>query len=116
VLDLTEMGVKICSGSDGVRDTWQPFGNADMLDRAAIVSQRNDFINDVHIELALQLCTYGGARTMALAGYGLDVGCNASFLLVRAETPADAVASRPVRRAVYRNGILVARDGALVAA
>ena len=116
VLDLTEMGVKICSGSDGVRDTWQPFGNADMLDRAAIVSQRNDFINDVHIELALGLCTHGGARTMALEGYGLDVGCNASFLLVRAETPADAVASRPVRRAVYRNGIPVARDGALVAA
>ena len=116
VLDLTEMGVKICSGSDGVRDTWQPFGNADMLDRAAIVSQRNDFINDVHIELALRLCTHGGAHTMALEGYGLEPGCDATFVLVRAETPADAVASRPVRRAVYRKGIPVAKDGALIAA
>lgn len=116
VLDLTEMGINICSGSDGVRDTWQPFGNADMLDRAAIVSQRNDFINDVHIELALRMCTYGGARTMALEGYGLEPGCDATFVLVRAETPADAVASRPVRRTVYRKGIAVAKDGALVAA
>lgn len=116
VLDLTEMGVRICSGSDGVRDTWQPFGNADMLDRAAIVSQRNDFINDVHIELALRLCTYGGATMMAIEGYGLEPGCDASFVLVRAETPADAVASRPLRRAVYRKGIPVVRDGVLIAA
>jgi cytosine deaminase len=116
VLDLTEMGVNICSGCDGVRDTWQPFGNADMLDRAAIVSQRNDFINDVHIELALRLCTYGGATMMDIDGYGLAPGCDASFVLVRAETPADAVASRPVRRAVYRKGVPVARDGVLVAA
>jgi cytosine/adenosine deaminase-related metal-dependent hydrolase len=116
VLDLAEMGVNIASGCDGVRDTWQPFGNADMLDRAAIVSQRNDFINDVHIELALRLCTYGGAAMMAIEGYGLSAGCDASFVLVDAETPADAVASRPVRRAVYRKGVPVARDGALVAA
>lgn len=116
VLDLTEMGVNIASGCDGVRDTWQPFGNADMLDRAAIVSQRNDFINDVHIELALRLCTYGGATMMAIDGYGLSAGCDASFVLVSAETPADAVASRPVRRAVYQKGVPVARDGALVAA
>ncbi|UDF31879.1 UNVERIFIED_ORG: amidohydrolase family protein (plasmid) [Roseateles sp. XES5] len=115
VLDLSEMGVRICSGSDGVRDTWQPFGNADMLDRAAIISQRNDFINDVHIELALDLCTYGGANTMALEDYGLEPGCTATFILVPAETRADAVASRPVRRAVYRKGIAVARNGALVA-
>ena len=32
------------------------------------------------------------------------------------ETPADAVASRPARRSVYRRGIPVAKDGALVAA
>ena len=116
VLDLTEMGVVICSGSDGVRDTWQPFGNADMLDRAAIVSQRNDFFNDAHLELALRLCTHGGAQVMALADYGLEPGCAASFVLLAAETPADAVASRPPRRAVYRRGVAVARDGALVAA
>ena len=87
-----------------------------MLDRAAIVSQRNDFINDVHIELALDLCTYGGAHTMAIDDYGLEPGCAATFILVPAETRADAVASRPVRRAVYRKGVAVARNGALVAA
>ncbi|OCP36189.1 hypothetical protein BC360_25050 [Ensifer sp. LC163] len=49
-------------------------------------------------------------------GYGLEPGCDATFLLVRAETPADAVASRPVQRAVYRKGIQVAKDGTLIAA
>lgn len=114
VLELTQMGVSICSGSDGVRDTWSPFGNADMLDRAAIVSQRNDFRSDRNIELALRLCTYGGARMMKIDSYGLDVGDDATFVLLPAETPADAVASRPQRRLVYRKGRMIARDGALV--
>lgn len=113
VLELTEMGVGICSGSDGVRDTWSPFGNADMLERAAIVSQRNDFRSDRNIELALRLCTYGGARMMKIGAYGLAVGDAATFVLLPAETPADAVASRPQRRRVYRKGVMIARDGAL---
>lgn len=114
VFDLTAMGVNICSGSDGVRDTWSPFGNADMLDRAAIVSQRNDFRSDCNIELALQLCTFGGARMMGIGAYGIEVGNVASFVLVAAETPADAVASRPAGRMVFKNGKLVASNGTLV--
>ncbi|MDR2310606.1 MAG: amidohydrolase family protein [Brucellaceae bacterium] len=114
VFDLTAMGVNICSGSDGIRDTWSPFGNADMLERAAIVSQRNDFRSDENIELALNLATYGGARMMDIADYGIQEGCDASFILLNAETPADAVASRPVRSAVYRKGALIAKEGKLI--
>jgi cytosine/adenosine deaminase-related metal-dependent hydrolase len=114
VQDLAELGVNVCSGSDGVRDTWSPFGNADMLDRAAVVSQRNDFRSDRQIELALHLCTFGGARMMNIDSYGLDVGNNATFVLVPAETPADAVASRPAQRSVYRKGVMVAKNGELL--
>jgi cytosine/adenosine deaminase-related metal-dependent hydrolase len=32
---LTQAGVVVCAGSDGIRDTWGPYGNADMLERAA---------------------------------------------------------------------------------
>jgi cytosine deaminase len=115
VQELTELGVNVCSGSDGVRDTWSPFGNADMLDRAAIVSQRNDFRSDAGIEIALRACTHGGARMMEIGSYGLDKGNMATFVLVPAETPADAVASRPAGRTVYRRGIVVAKDGVLTA-
>jgi hypothetical protein len=51
---------------------------------------------------------------MGIGSYGLGVGDNATFVLVPAEAPADAVASRPARRKVYRKGVLVAADGELV--
>ena len=34
---LAAAGVVVCSGCDGVRDTWSPYGNADMLERATIL-------------------------------------------------------------------------------
>ncbi|MBD9541466.1 amidohydrolase family protein [Ensifer sp. ENS04] len=116
VMELTDMGVNLCSGSGGVRDTFSPFGNADMLDRAAIVAQRNDFRREEDIGLALSLCTYGGARMMGIPSYGIDVGCSATFVLVPGETAAEAVASGPRRRGVYRRGVLVAKDGAILSA
>ncbi len=33
---LVEAGVVVCAGSDGIRDTWGPYGNADMLERATL--------------------------------------------------------------------------------
>src|SRR4029079_17376372 len=86
---LREAGVVICSGSDGIRDTWGPYGNADMLERAMILGLRNNFRRDDEVELALDVVTRGGARAMGLVGYGLGVGDFADLVLVDAETPAE---------------------------
>jgi cytosine/creatinine deaminase len=106
-----EAGVVVCAGSDGIRDTWSPYGNADMLERAMLLGLRNNFRKDEEVELALQACTTGGAKVMRLEGYGLDVGCAADLLLVPAETPTDAVVSRPGKRTVVKRGRIVVRDG-----
>jgi cytosine/adenosine deaminase-related metal-dependent hydrolase len=37
---LAERGVRLFSGSDGVRDTWSPLNNGDMLERAPRVARR----------------------------------------------------------------------------
>jgi cytosine/adenosine deaminase-related metal-dependent hydrolase len=117
VKPLLEAGVAVAAGSDGIRDLWSPYGNADMLERAMFVGLRNDFRRDEDLELALDVCTFGGARVMGLADYGLDVGCHADLVLVPGETPADLVVSRPPRRLVLKRGRVVARDGeALVSA
>lgn len=111
---LTERGVRLFSGSDGVRDTWSPLNNGDMLERAFLVAYKNGFRHDEDIELALRLCTTGGAQVMGAQDYGLDVGCSADLLLVEAETVAEAVVMHPARRAVIKAGRVVARDGKLV--
>jgi cytosine/creatinine deaminase len=108
---LRKAGVTVCSGSDGIRDSWGPYGDADMLARAMFLGLRNNFRKDEEVEIGLEACTYGGAKVMGLEGYGIDVGCVADLLLVPGETPTEAVVSRPDRRTVIKRGRVVVRDG-----
>jgi cytosine/adenosine deaminase-related metal-dependent hydrolase len=117
VRQLHAAGVTMCCGSDGIRDTWGPYGNADMLERAMIVGLRNNLRRDDEVELAFDMVTRGGAAAMRLDGYGLVPGAWADIVLVDAKTPTDAVVSRPPRKLVLKRGRVIARDGvALVTA
>ena len=104
-------GITICSGSDGIRDLWHPYGNADMLDRARHVGERNGLDKDHEVGLALEICTGGGARVMALPNYGLEVGRDADLVLVRARNVPEAVVLCPPRQLVLKRGKVVTRDG-----
>jgi cytosine/adenosine deaminase-related metal-dependent hydrolase len=108
---LREAGVVLCSGSDGIRDTWAPYGNADMLERAMFLSWRSGFHRDEDLELALDIATFGGAKVVGANGYGLEVGCRADFVLLQGETRAEAIVTRAPRKYVVKNGRVVARDG-----
>jgi cytosine/adenosine deaminase-related metal-dependent hydrolase len=108
---LVQAGVVICAGSDGIRDTWGPYGNGDMLERAMLVGLRNNLRRDDELALAFDVCSTAGARALGLPDYGLAPGCMGDVLLVPAETLAEAVAQRPSGRMVIRRGRLVARDG-----
>lgn len=114
VKPLTEMGVTVCCGSDGIRDSWSPVGNGDMLERAFFVAYKYDWGRDSEFALALDCATHQAARAIGLAGYGLAPGCRADFLMVDAETPGDALCRRPSARRVVRAGRVVAEDGRLV--
>ena len=108
--ELREAGVTLCAGSDGIRDTWGPYGNADMLERAMLLGLRNNFRSDADVEHALWCCTYGGAQVMELPDYGLEEGCIADLVLVDAEAVTHAVVSHPSRKLVIKRGRIVARD------
>lgn len=109
--DLRAAGVVLCAGSDGIRDTWGPYGNGDMLERAMLLGLRNNLRADRDVEHALWCCSWGGARVMELDDYGIEEGCRADLVLVEAESVTHAVAARPVRKLVLKAGRIVARDG-----
>ena len=108
---LHERGVRLFTGSDGVRDTWSPLNNGDMLERAYLIAYRSGFRDDAGIELALRMATYGGAQVMGCADYGVHLGAVADLVLVQAETPAEAVVFHAPRRWVIKRGRVVARGG-----
>ena len=108
---LVDAGVRVCSGSDGIRDTWGPYGNADMLERVILVGLRNNFRRDDEVEIAFHVCTRGGADVMRLEDYGLHVGAKADLIVVEGETITHAAVARPVRKLVLKHGKVIVRDG-----
>lgn len=114
VLELKAAGILTGSGSDGIRDTWGPYGNGDMLERAMFIGMRNNLRRDDDVELALDICTVGGAAILELEGYGLASGCRADAVLVEGETLAEAVARHAPRKLVLKGGRITAQDGACV--
>ncbi len=113
---LMEAGVRVCSGSDGIRDTWGPYGNGDMLERAVFVGLRNNLRRDDELRLAFDVVTVGGARVMELEGYGIAVGDKADLVLLPGETLAEAIVTRSQDRRVVKRGRVVARGGVSVMA
>ena len=108
---LVAAGVVLCAGSDGVRDTWSPYGNGDMLERGMLLGLRNNLRRDDELEQVLDAITVDAARALRLADYGMAPGCWGDLVLVDAQTVAEAVAQRPGRRTTIRRGIVTAQDG-----
>jgi len=59
--------------------------------------------------------TTNAAKVMHLQGYGLEVGCDASFVLLQARDPIEAIRLRANRLKVWRKGKLLAETAEVVA-
>jgi len=108
---LRAVGVTVFACSDSLRDTWNPYGNGDMLERTMLVGWRSNFRRDEDIMIALETTTAAGAEVLRLPDYGLAVGCNADFLTVPGQCVPEAIMTRPERSLVVKSGRVVARDG-----
>lgn len=109
-----QAGVTVLGGNDGIRDTWSPYGNPDMLERAMLIGLRYNLRRDEELEVALDCVTHAGARGCGFESYGLVPGSRADLVLLDAQTVAHAVVARPPRRLVVAGGRVVARDGVLL--
>ena len=114
LFELAERGVRCAIASDSLRDTWNPHGNGDMLERCWLLSWRTACRTDAELVAALDMGTRQGADLLGLQGYGLAVGCEGSLVLIPGENFAQIVVDRPKRSLVVKRGRIVAKDGAWV--
>ncbi|WP_395366346.1 amidohydrolase family protein [Streptomyces sp. YH02] len=112
---LREHGVRVGLGSDGVRDSWSPFGNADMMHRAHILGWVTDVRLDDELTDCYDVAAHGGADVMGLAHADFKAGAPADFVLVRGECLPQVVVDMPRRDMVVHGGVVVARDGEFLA-
>ncbi|MDK3075388.1 amidohydrolase family protein [Sedimentitalea sp. JM2-8] len=111
VKELDAHCIKIGAGNDGIQDTWGPYGNGDMLERAKFVGLRNNLRMDEEVKRALDICAGGGAEAMAKPRRALEAGAPGDVVLVEGETVVQAVVTHAPRKLVVKGGHVTARDG-----
>jgi cytosine deaminase len=108
VRELMAAGLNVSFGHDCVMDPWYSMGSGDMLEvghMAVHVAQMAGIEEKTQIFNAL---TVNSAKTMGLAGYGLDKGCTADLVVLQARDPAEALRLKPARLAVIKSGKIIA--------
>lgn len=110
VRELMDAGLNVSFGHDCVMDPWYSMGSGDMLEvghMAIHVAQMAGIDDKKRIFDAL---TVNSAKTMGLAGYGLEKGCNADLVILQASDTLEALRLKPNRLAVIRRGKVIARS------
>lgn len=79
-----------------------------------LIGYRSGFYTDEELAAAFDLVTDSAARALGIDDYGLKSGAPADFIVLDAQHVPEAVVGRPARKAVYKGGRPVARDGAFL--
>lgn len=103
---ILELGIDITLGQDGVRDLWSPWGDADMLSRAAQMAWRAGYRSDEDIERCVEVATWRGAAALGRDDMRLEPGGRGHVVLVDAATPAAAAVTLPHRATVIIDGLV----------
>jgi cytosine/creatinine deaminase len=113
VPELMAAGVTVAFGHDDCMDPWYPLGTGDMLEVAHMGLHVAQMTSQAGIRAAYDAVTTNAAKIMHLEGYGLDAGCDASFVLLQASDVVDAIRQRANRLLVFKRGKLVAETNPL---
>jgi cytosine deaminase len=89
-------------------DPWYGMGSGDMLEVAHMGLHVAQMTSQEGIRACFDAVTVNAARVMHLEGYGLEPGCDASFVLLQARDVVEAVRLRANRLKVWRKGQLLA--------
>jgi cytosine deaminase len=110
VPELMAAGVTVAFGHDCVMDPWYSLGSGDMLEVAAMGLHVAQMTSQAQMRACFDAVTVNGARILGLAGYGLEPGCHADFVLLQARDPVEAIRLRAQRLLVVRRGQVIARS------
>ncbi len=109
VPELLAAGVNVAFGQDCVMDPWYGMGSGDMLEVAHMGLHVAQMTSRQGIQDCFQAVTTNAARVMHLEGYGIDAGCDASFVLLQAQDTVEAIRLRATRLMVWKQGRLLAQ-------
>ncbi len=111
---LVAAGVNVVFASDNVRDSWSPYGKADMLERVALAGYLFGWNEDEAIFRGIERVTLSPSIALGDAPALLRPGDAADFTLVPAGCLQEAIVMQPPGRIVYKAGRVVAHEGDVI--
>jgi len=109
VKELLAAGLLVSFGQDCVKDTFYPYGSADMLQVANVTAHAAQMSLPPEIETVYDMITTTAAEILGLVDYGLTVGKKANLVALNAKDARDAIRLTPERLFVVREGKVVAK-------
>ena len=109
VPELMAAGVNVAFGHDCVMDPWYSLGSADMLEVAHMGLHVAQMTSQQGMHQCFDAVTNNAAKVLHLQNYGLERGCDASFVLLQARDPIEAIRLRANRLKVWKKGRLLAQ-------
>ena len=112
VPEMLAQGIRVGFGQDCVLDPWYSLGSADMLDVAFMGLHVAQMTSPAQMRRCFDMVTTESAAIMGIQDYGLARGKMASFVLLDAGDPIEAIRLRAGRRLVVSKGRIVAERDA----
>ena len=114
VRELLDAGVNVLYASDNVRDAFNPFGNANMLELALILAHGAQMGGMSDLETVFRMGTVNAAKAVGIGtDYGIEEGKRADIVVLDVESPQEAIISQAKALYVVKNGVVVAEYGHL---
>jgi cytosine deaminase len=107
VPELMAAGVTVAFGHDCVMDPWYSLGSGDMLEVAHMGLHVAQMTSQAGMRQCFDAVTVNAAKVMGLGRYGMEAGKDASFVLLQARDPIEAIRLRATRLKVWRKGRLL---------
>ena len=108
---MLDGGVNTCYASDNVRDAFNPFGNADMLQVGLILAHAAHMGDLDGLRKVVEMGTVNPARAFYRGKpVGFAVGAPADIVVLDETNPDQVIVAQPERLKVYKAGCLVAEN------
>ena len=107
VKELLAAGVNVTIGEDNLNDMFNPLGDANMLLTANILTHAAQMTLPREIETVYDMITFGAARVLGLADYGIREGNPANLVVLNARDVRTALRQLSECLYVIRSGSVV---------
>lgn len=108
VKELLSRGINMAYGQDCIKDTFYPFGRADMLEVGLITAHAAHMSMPDEIRTVFNMPLENSAKILGLEDYGISEGKRADIVVLDADNEIDAIRTQADRLFVIRKGKVIA--------